>query len=141
MNVHRVEARRWFLQAGSDIEVADTLRSATHFAASCVHYQQAAEKAMKAVLYSQGARVMLGHAVTDLIRQCESLDPAFGTVLSEAALLDQFYIPTRYPNGLPPPAIPSQTYTQAQADLAQSAAKSILQTVENFLGSHPDALD
>ena len=68
MNVHRVEAQRWFRQAQTDLEVVRTLLSSQHYAAACFHSQQAAEKASKAVLYSQGARVVLGHAVRELVR-------------------------------------------------------------------------
>lgn len=58
-----------------------------------------------------------------------------------AALLDQFYIPTRYPNGLPSPAIPDETYTEIQAEAAQAAAKHVLSLVETFLRQHTEVLD
>jgi HEPN domain-containing protein len=120
--------------------VVRTLRSAGHHAAACFHSQQASEKALKAVLFSQGARVVLGHAVTDLARQCQAHDPGFDAVTGDAALLDQFYIPTRYPNGLPSPAVPSETYTEAQAKMAQDAADRILDLAEAFLRGRTDAL-
>ena len=118
-----------------------SLRAAGHYAAACFHSQQAAEKALKAVLYSQGARVVLGHAVRELARQCEAHDPSFGNVLADAALLDQFYIPTRYPNGLPAPAVPSETYTEAHAGAAQDAAERVVAVAEAFLRTHTDVLD
>ena len=52
----------------------------------------------------------------------------------DAALLDQFYIPTRYPNGLPSPAVPGEAYTEAQAQAAQEAADHILLAARTFLG-------
>ena len=87
MNASEIEARRWFLQAQADL----------------------------VVVFSQGSRVVWGHSVRELARQCEVHDPALGGLAGDAALLDQFYIPTRYPNGLPAPAVPSETYTAAQA--------------------------
>lgn len=141
MNVHRIEARRWFQQAFADLEVVRTLRSAEHHAAACFHSQQAAEKALKGVLYSQGARVVLGHSVRQLAQQCEAHEKAFANVATEAALLDQFYIPTRYPNGLPSPAVPSETYATAQAEAAQEATERVLQIAETFLRTHTDVLD
>ena len=81
---------------------------------------------------------MLGHAVRELVRQCEAHDTAFASVLSYAALLDQFYIPTRYPNGLPTPAVPSETYGEAQAEAAQEAAERVLYIAEAFLRTHTD---
>ena len=73
MNASEIEARRWFLQAQADL----------------------------VVVFSQGSRVVWGHSVRELARQCEVHDPALGGLAGDAALLDQFYIPTRYPNGLP----------------------------------------
>lgn len=90
------------------------------------------------MLFSQGSRVVLGHSVRELTRGCQKHDPAFAEVEGEAALLDQFYIPTRYPNGLPSPAIPSKTYTAAHAEAAQEAAGHVLRTVEAFLRTHTD---
>ncbi len=133
MNAHQVEARRWFVQAQADLEVVRLLRSAGHYAAACFHAQQAAKKALKAVLFSQGSRVVWGHSVRELGRQCEAHDPAFAGVAGETALLDQFYIPTRYPNGLPSPAVPSETYTAAQAGDAQRAAEHVIEVAETFL--------
>ena len=133
MSARSTEARRWLRQAKADLDVVVTLRSAGHYAAACFHSQQAAEKALKAVLYSQGARVVLGHAVRELARQCEAHDPKFADLAEDAALLDQFYIPTRYPNGLPSPSVPSETYSETQARVAQEAAERVLRAAETFL--------
>ena len=132
MNAPRIEARRWFRQAQADMEVVVTLRSAGHFAAACFFSQQAAEKALKAVLFARGARVVLEHSVRELARQCEVHASSFAAVAEEAALLDQYYIPTRYPNGLPAPAVPSDVYTETQACAAQEAAGHISRVVEAF---------
>lgn len=140
MNVSTVEARRWFRQAQADLEVAHALRSLGYHAAACFHSQQAAEKALKAVLYSQGSRVVLGHSVRELALRCEEMDPAFTALRDPTALLDQFYIPTRYPNRLPPPAVPSEIYTATQANMAYEAAEQVLATVETFLRANTDVL-
>jgi HEPN domain-containing protein len=141
MNAAQTEAKRWFRQAKADIAVVQTLKSAGHYAATCFHSQQVAEKALKALLYSQGSRVVLGHSVHELAKQCEAYVPEFANLAAKAALLDQFYIPTRYPNGLPSPAVPDETYTDTQAEMAQQAAEDILTLVETFLRTHTQALD
>src|SRR4029453_13111808 len=102
---------------------------------------QAAEKALKALLYAQGARVVLGHSVRELARQCEGHDSAFAEVADAPPLLDHFYIPTPYPKGLPPPAIPSQSFTSAQAQAAQEAAERVIRLVETFLRTRLNALE
>ena len=141
MNAHRLEAQRWFQEAEADLTVVRTLRVAGHHAAACFHSQQAAEKAVKAFLYAQGARVVLGHSVRELARQCEKHDPAFAEVADDTALLDQFYITTRYPNGLPAPAIPSQSFISAQAQAAQEAAERVINLVETFLRTRLHVLE
>lgn len=140
MNVHRVESRRWFQQAQADLGVVQTLRSAGHHAAACFYSQQTGEKALKAVLYAHGARIVLGHSVHDLARQCEVHDESFAGVAEDAVLLDQFYIPTRYPNGLPTPAVPSEAFLESQAESAQQAAGRITRVVEMHLRAHTDVL-
>jgi HEPN domain-containing protein len=141
MNAPRLEARRWFQEAQADLTVVHTLRGAGHHAAACFHSQQATEKALKALLYAQGARVVLGHSVRELARQGEGHDPAFAEVADDTALLDQFYITARYPNGLPAPAIPSQSFTSAQAQAAQEAAEKVIRLVETFLRTRLNVLE
>jgi HEPN domain-containing protein len=112
------ETKRWFRQAQAELAVVRTLRAAEHYAATCFHSQQVAEKALKAVLYSQEHRVVLGESVQELARQSEEHDAVFASLADDGALLDQFYIPTRYPNGLPSPSVPSETYTASHAETA-----------------------
>ncbi len=99
------------------------------------------EKALKAILYSQGSRVVIGHSVRELALRCAKIDPSFAPLTESAALLDQFYIPTRYPNGLPAPAVPSETYTASQASMAQEAAEKVLAVVRSYLLAHTDVLE
>ena len=106
MNAPRIEARRWWQQAQADLAVVRTLRSAGHHAAACFQSQQTAEKALKAVLFARGVRVVLGHSVRELVRQCAVHDATFAGVVESAALLDQFYIATRYPTGIPMDCLP-----------------------------------
>ena len=140
MNASNLEAQRWFRQAKADMTVVQTLISAGHYAATCFHSQQAAEKALKALLHSQRHRVVLEHSVRALVRRCEAYDTSFTSLMDEAGLLDQFYIPTRYPNGLPAPAIPDESYTEAQAQTAQAAAEHVISVVETFLKANTQAL-
>jgi HEPN domain-containing protein len=129
----QIEGDRWFRQAKDDLEAARTLAGGKHHAAACFYSQQASEKALKAVLFASGERTVLGHAVTELLRRCADRDPRFSGLAESAALLDQFYIPTRYPNGLPSPAIPATAYTAAQSEAALKAAGAILDIVATVI--------
>jgi HEPN domain-containing protein len=133
MKDSQTEARRWFKQPQADRDVVRTLIVAGYHAAACFHSQQVAEKALKAILYAVGSRIVLGHSVWDLVRRCAEVDPALAQLASDGAFLDQFYIPTRYPNGLPSPAVPSEMYTVSQAQTALESAERILHLVDEYL--------
>ncbi len=107
MRLYEVEARRWLQEAENDLRVVRTLIRGRHYAAACFYSQQAAEKALKALLYDRRVRPPFTHSVAELLKQCVSLVPSMGSMEAEASLLDQYYIPTRYPDALPAPAVPS----------------------------------
>lgn len=91
--------------------------------------QQAAEKALKGLQYLRGARLVLGHSVVELLDGLVNDHPALRSVREVAQQLDQYYIPTRYPNGLPAGAVPSAVFTKRQADDALAGARAINEIV------------
>lgn len=98
----KAEALRWYNQALDDLEfVRWLLKEGRFFDKGCFIAQQAAEKALKASLYATGKRVVLGHSTYDLTKELSKIDKGFEKLLNECKLLDRYYIPTRYPNGLP----------------------------------------
>ena len=52
------------------------------------------------------------------------------------AVLDQYYVPTRYPNGLPG-GIPSDVYTKTQATAAVDIARQVVAAVRAELRFTP----
>ena len=52
--------------------------------------------------------------------------------LDAAEHLDKFYIPTRYPDGLPE-LTPGQSYRKSEAITALTAAKTVFQFAESYL--------
>lgn len=126
------EAQRWLRAAGEELEWARHALSGGHAAPACFHAQQSAEKALKAVHYARGARVVLGHSVRALI---DTLAPAVPELVAQrdgAAELDLLYIPTRYPNGLAE-GTPGEAFTRAQATSAIDTAQSLLEAVRKLL--------
>ncbi|MBW1729170.1 MAG: HEPN domain-containing protein [Deltaproteobacteria bacterium] len=95
---HKEEALRWFTQAKDEFEDADELRK--RFYLALFHFQQAAEKALKAYLYLkvESSLVFLTHSIDDLSEMAIEIDSDFNEV-KKAKKLDEYYIPTRYPNG------------------------------------------
>ncbi len=122
------EARRWFRQAENDLDFAELAWQNGFFAQCCFICQQAAEKAVKGLIYSQGARQVLGHSVLHLLYRLTEKYPQLEQLYDVAKELDQYYIPTRYPNGLPDGA-PFEFYTQAQAEAALRGARRLLEAI------------
>jgi len=113
----KAEARRWLAAAREELVWARHAAAGGFHAPACFHAQQGAEKAVKAVHYLHGARVVIGHNVRALI---ESLEPrvSFLDALVDAGReLDLFYIPTRYPNGLDS-GTPGEAFSASQSDRA-----------------------
>ncbi|MCR4407958.1 MAG: HEPN domain-containing protein [Anaerolineae bacterium] len=127
------EAQRWLRQAQDDWEAAHILYTGGKYAQACFLSQQAAEKAVKAIWYAVGVAPW-GHSVLRLVREVP--DETLGARLKEcegaAAFLDQFYVPTRYPNGLPD-LTPSEVYRAEDAQRGLKEASRLIQAVEGLL--------
>jgi len=132
MNPNQEEAYRWFRQAGYDLDAAGVNAGAGFAAVACFLAQQAAEKALKAFLYAQGERAVLGHATHLLLRQCQQYDASLAAFEDVCRRLDQYYIPTRYPNGLPG-GVPHEVYSPAQAAEAIRGARELLETIRTLI--------
>ena len=92
-----------------------------------------APKALKGFLYARGAEQVLGHSVADLVAECATLDAAFGQLRPQAAPLDQYYVPTRYPNSLPG-GIPAEAFDETDGRRALTLAGDVLALVRATLG-------
>lgn len=123
------EAKRWWLTAQEDLEVAKALHEAGKFSHACFLSQQSSEKAMKALWLSIDNDPW-GHSIQKLVMQFpqQNMLPNAQNWLEYAAYLDKFYIPTRYPNGLPD-LTPGQVYiSQDSAQAIEKASFFLEQT-------------
>ncbi len=119
------EARRWLEQAAEDLRWADDLARRGGYHIACFLAQQVAEKALKALRYAQGEEIVLGHSVARLCEDAAGGEPVLREHVRRWAILDGFYIPTRYPNGLPD-SIPARVYTEdAARDAVRLAAEVV----------------
>jgi HEPN domain-containing protein len=132
---NKLEAYRWFRTAQDDLDTAVILKEKGKFAHACFHAQQAGEKAVKAIWYFADADPW-GHSVKKLIDDLEQVDLNLFINLKKlirfGMVLDRFYIPTRYPNGLPD-ITPDQAYNQKDALDAVKYANKILQKVKDCI--------
>lgn len=130
------EAQRWLLQADNDLDAARSIMGLGFYAQACFLAQQAAEKGLKALVYRQGARYVLGHSIRGLLEQLLEQYPALERSRELASRLDQYYITSRYPNALPEGGLaPFQVFTQGQAQEALDGAEGILREVRQLLES------
>jgi HEPN domain-containing protein len=114
----------WLAQAERDLEQAvDSQRAARHEWA-CFAAQQAAEKAVKALHLSRGQEAW-GHVVAKLLRELPEQITVPPLLVDKARVLDNFYIPSRYPNGHPEGA-PAEHYGTLQSNQAIEYAGEIL---------------
>ena len=123
---NRYEAERWLLTAEEDLQAANILLEEKMYAQACFLAQQSGEKGLKALWYLVDANPW-GHSIQRLVMefpQKETL-PALEKWLEQGATLDKFYIPTRYPNGLPD-LTPGQVYGLTDAKLAVETAQTLL---------------
>ncbi len=128
------ESLRWFTHAKDEFEDADELRRRGRFYLALFHFQQAAEKALKAYLYSKlkSVEVFYTHSIGELAEMALEIDKDFEKIMA-AKKLDIYYLPTRYPNSLPG-GVPSRYFDDPkEAEEAMQLAKSIIDLVEKKL--------
>ncbi len=124
----------WFTQAKDEFLDSDNLRKRERFYLALFHFQQAAVKAVKAFLYLKvkSIEVFYTHSINDLLNVAIEIDIEFKEIES-VKKLDQYYIPTRYPNGLPG-GIPSRYFDDSkEAKDAMLLAKKLIDLVEKKL--------
>jgi HEPN domain-containing protein len=128
---HKEESLRWLTQAKDEFQDADDLRKRNRFYLALFHFQQAAEKALKAYLYLKvkSIEVFYTHSIDDLLEMTMDIDPDFKEV-AQGKKLDKYYVPTRYPNGLPG-GVPSRYFDDPkEAEEAMELAKRVNELVE-----------
>ena len=116
-------SRRWLSTARKDLDYARLAADSGFHAHACFNAHQAAEKAVKAVHYARGARMVLGHSIRKLMENLNS--PSLEVLLSAARQLDLYYVPTRYPNGLDD-GTPDEAFSSDQSSGALGLAGDIV---------------
>lgn len=89
-------SRDWLAQADHDLGQAAASHRDDRHDWSCFAAHQAAEKAVKALHLALG-REAWGHVTARLLNQLPTPPPA--ELIDRARILDNYYVPARYPNG------------------------------------------
>jgi len=121
-------AERWLAFAREDLRVAEVVLDEAIFNQACFHAQQCVEKALKSLLAHQSQTPPRIHAIADLL----GLLPAEWFVELRDGLLrmDDYYIPTRYPDALPgslPEGLPGRAEAEEAVNLAHRALERVSQ--------------
>jgi HEPN domain-containing protein len=129
---YKEESLRWLAQAQDEFADADELRRRKRFYLALFHFQQAAEKALKAYLYltvRSKEEVFTTHSLDDLLQKVRAIDRDFRGVKG-ARKLDEYAIRPRYPDSLPG-RIPSRFFDNPQeAEEAMHLAKGVVELVQ-----------
>jgi len=105
-------ARRWLRQAERDLKAARDSFGSENYEWACFQAQQAAEKALKAVLFLRGFRAVLTHSIFELVNRIgdEELKK------EDIKFLDSVYIASRYPNSFSEEVVPSEYFDKGDAE-------------------------
>ncbi|MBU1327340.1 HEPN domain-containing protein [Patescibacteria group bacterium] len=122
----KVIAANWLAKAADDLRWCQASISGNVWHGACFSAQQAAEKALKAFLYSQGKQLHKIHDLSALLEQCRTIDTSFETIRERILPLIDYYLQTRYPD-----MGDFIDYTKEKAQRAHDDARMIV----NFVSS------
>lgn len=123
--------KQWLDRASEDLDVARLVLKEGYASHACFLAQQCIEKSLKAYLLAKTNSYPRAHKLTDLVVQCELIDSTFSQFRDNCIVVDQYYIPTRYPNGVPG-GLPEGLPNQIEAQEAITAATKILMFVSSM---------
>lgn len=119
----------WLKQALRDLEHAIESREMGKHEWACFAAHQAAEKAVKALHLHLGQEVW-GHVIARLLRELPSEVRPGTALIEKARVLDNFYVPTRYPNAHAE-GPPFEHYGPLQSKEAVDYAREIVEFVRS----------
>lgn len=125
-------AERWLTFAREDMRVAEMTLGEGIYNQACFHSQQCVEKALKGMIAHRGSMPPRTHALADLLGLLPSewLKDKRDDVLG----LDNYYIPTRYPDALPgmlPEGLPGQIEAEEAVNLARLTLEKVTELVKD----------
>lgn len=117
------DPREWLNRAFSDLRLASTSPEGVYYEDLCFHTQQAAEKAIKALLIKRGVQFPYVHDLAQLLTLVERSGLPIPDNVRQSERLTRYAVMARYP-GLEPQVI------RAEYEKALSQSAEVLQWVE-----------
>ena len=127
-------AWRWLAEATHSLGVTRLLFDNNLWSDVCFKSEQTSQLALKAYLYGTGKRSIYIHSIGDLLSECGNEDEDFNSLRDRGVTLDKYYLSSRYPDALPPPAIPFESFTVDEARQAIDIATEIVAMVRARIG-------
>lgn len=115
----------WLQKAEEDFRFAELGYRSRFFSHVCFLAQQVVEKCLKAMILKNGCVYPKTHKLVDLYAEAIQFTPNLSEKLQDLKILDQYYIPTRYPDGIPG-SLPEREPMAEEAKEALDIAKSVL---------------
>lgn len=95
-------ANEWLQKAQEDYGFAcASLEDNQYYAQICFHFQQAAEKYLKAFIVANKLEFRAVHSLLELVEICKKKDRNFDKITEACRFLNPFYIDSRYPVSWP----------------------------------------
>ncbi len=91
-------SKEWLTKAQEDYGFACAgIEDTDYFAQICFHFQQAAEKYLKAFIIANKLEFRAVHNLLELLETCKRKEPGIEELEQACRFLNPFYIDTRYP--------------------------------------------
>jgi HEPN domain-containing protein len=91
-------AKEWLEKTEEDYGFACAgIEGTSYFAQICFHFQQAAEKYLKAFIVAHKLEFRAVHNLLELLEICKQNEPGIEELQKACYFLNPFYIDTRYP--------------------------------------------
>lgn len=121
----------WYRQALRDLEQAESSTREGRHEWGCFAAHQASEKAVKALHLRVGQEAW-GHLVARLLTELPASLSVPQELIEKGRVLDNFYVPARYPNGHPAGS-PFEHYGPLQSRKAIDHAREIIDFVRRHV--------
>ncbi|MFM2167486.1 MAG: hypothetical protein RIS79_1857 [Verrucomicrobiota bacterium] len=121
----KASTREWIKKAESDWLVAVSLtrrRKIPVHDHACFHFQQSAEKYLKARLEEANLHFPKTHDLEELVRLCLGIEPLWSSLLSAGKRLTKFGVRFRYPGSEATAAEMKTSHQDAKAIRAEARA-------------------
>lgn len=121
--------KRWIQKADEDFGYAalSLKEEFTFFPQICWHFQQAAEKYLKAYIVAYDLEFRKIHDLAALLHICEKYNPAFSALQEQCTYLQKYYVESRYP------VLWETSCSKDETHMARQAPQKIIEFIKKAL--------